>query len=197
MDSYLWGVTNTGAYSTIDRWENYSWVLTNHNFSSVIDLPPFAAISSCVRHWNLTIIYIRVTIQVLTESARLKVTMADRYRRTSLIDQSDLKQVNKLHGFVFSFHFTKVLQIWLNIYSISDLQMDENQSQSNLNSDFHALFMSSSSCLDVRNIWMKDVSMGKCCLSIPIRAFQLIFSFRFRKKSSWKVFVIGMIHLLK
>ena len=122
---------------------------------------------------------------------------SDRYRRTSLIDQSDLKPVNKLHEFVFSFDFTRVRQICLNIHSILDLQMDENQRQPNLNSDFHALFMSSSSCSDVRNIWMKDVSMGKCSLSIPRRAFQFIFTFRFPKKSSWNVFVVGVIHSLK
>ena len=44
---------------------------------------------------------------------------------------------------------------------------------------------------------MKDVSIGRYCLSLPIRACQSVFSFPFRKESPRIVFMMGMMQLLQ
>ena len=100
-------------------------------------------------------------------------------------------------GFVVSFHFVRLEQICLNIDSLSGLPMDENENQWSSSNVFHALFVSSSFCTDVRNRWMKDVSMGRCCLSLPVRACPSVFSFPSRKKSARIVFMMESMPLLK
>ena len=112
-----------------------SRILTIHNYSSAIDLSYFAAFFSCVRHWNLTIIYIQVTIGVENESATFKVTIVGLLPSIKCdwsIKVKSTEQTFWVCSFV-SFHQTWDL-----------MRMNENQWSSN--KVFHVLFISSSFC---------------------------------------------------